>query len=102
MKAVVVAALGAIALAGCATLEGAPHAPLVDYHQHLVSPAFAPIVNFPVVDGAAAVARLDAAGIDRAVILSMGYSFADERNAQFIAPWARAAKSFGGTYDAHR
>jgi predicted TIM-barrel fold metal-dependent hydrolase len=79
MKAAVAGALGAIALAGCATFEGVPNAPLVDYHQHLVSPAFAPIVNFPVVDGAAAIARLDAAGIDRAVILSMGYSFADER-----------------------
>src|SRR5688572_8008112 len=54
-------------------------APLVDYHQHLVSPAFAPIAKMPVRDGAALVKELDAAGIDRAVVLSIGYSFGDER-----------------------
>lgn len=54
-------------------------APLVDYHQHLVSPAFAPIVKLPQRDGAALVRELDAAGIERAVVLSVGYSFADER-----------------------
>lgn len=63
---------------------GSPHerpraAPLVDYHQHLVSPAFAPIVKLPERDGAALVRELDAAGIERAVVLSVGYSFADER-----------------------
>jgi len=54
-------------------------APLVDYHQHLVSPAFAPIAKLPERDGAALVRELDAAGIERAVVLSVGYSFADER-----------------------
>src|SRR5687768_9330736 len=54
-------------------------APLVDYHQHLVSPAFAPIVKLPQRDGAALVRELDAAGIERAVVLSVAYSFADER-----------------------
>jgi predicted TIM-barrel fold metal-dependent hydrolase len=63
-------------LAACATTRTAP---LVDYHQHLVSPAFAPIVKMPERDGAALVRELDAAGIDRAVVLSVGYSFADER-----------------------
>lgn len=71
-------------LAACATTPAAapvpPRAtPLVDYHQHLVSPAFAPIVRFPERDGAALVRELDAAGIERAVVLSVGYSFADER-----------------------
>jgi predicted TIM-barrel fold metal-dependent hydrolase len=51
----------------------------VDYHQHLVSPAFAPIVKMPVRDAKALLAELDAAGIDKAVVLSTGYSFADER-----------------------
>ena len=59
--------------------EGLAAAPLVDYHQHLVSPAFAPIVKLPSRDGAALVRELDAAGIHRAVVLSVGYSFADER-----------------------
>lgn len=54
-------------------------APLVDYHQHLVSPGFAPIVNLPERDGAALVGELDAAGIERAIVLSVGYSFSDER-----------------------
>src|SRR6478672_4839824 len=67
-------------LTACATgRAAAPRAPLVDYHQHLVSAAFAPIVKLPPRDGRALLAELDAAGIDRAVVLSVGYSFADER-----------------------
>ena len=54
-------------------------APRVDYHQHLVSPAFEPIVKLPARDGRKLVAELDAAGIGKAVVLSVGYSFADER-----------------------
>jgi predicted TIM-barrel fold metal-dependent hydrolase len=66
-------------LAACAT---APRtAPFADYHQHLISPAFAPIAKLPQRDGAALVRELDAAGIERAVVLSVGYSFADERKA---------------------
>lgn len=53
--------------------------PAVDYHQHLVSQAFAPIVKLPERDGAALLRELDAAGIGRAVVLSVGYSFGDER-----------------------
>jgi predicted TIM-barrel fold metal-dependent hydrolase len=69
--------------AACATGRTAapqtPPAPRVDYHQHLVSPAFAPIVRLPARDATALLAELDAAGIDKAVVLSVGYSFADER-----------------------
>ena len=56
-------------------------APQVDYHQHLVSPAFAPIAKLPERDGQALLRELDAAGVQRAVVLSVGYSFADERKA---------------------
>ena len=70
-------------LAACATIRSstppASLAPRVDYHQHLVSPAFAPIVKLPARDGKALLAELDAAGIDKAVVLSVGYSFSDER-----------------------
>src|SRR4051812_5156487 len=67
-------------LAACASVQSAsPPAPRVDYHQHLVSPAFAPIVKLPARDGKALLAELDAAGINKAVVLSVGYSFADER-----------------------
>ena len=70
----------ALLLASCPTLLAAPTAaPRVDYHQHLVSPAFAPIVKMPERNGAALLRELDVAGIDRAVVLSVGYSFADER-----------------------
>lgn len=69
-------------LSGCATGASEPSrplAPFADYHQHLVSPAFAPIVQFAPRDGRALLAELDAAGIRKAVVLSTGYSFADER-----------------------
>lgn len=65
----------------CATAPAATPviAPLVDYHQHLVSPAFHPVVKLPRRDGAALVRELKAAGVERGVVLSVGYSFADER-----------------------
>lgn len=53
--------------------------PRVDYHQHLVNPAFGPIAKLMQRDGAALVRELDAAGIDKAVVLSVAYTFADER-----------------------
>jgi predicted TIM-barrel fold metal-dependent hydrolase len=74
--------LAILLLAACATTPtDAPVAPRVDYHQHLVNPGFAPIVKMPERDGAALLRELDAAGIERAVVLSVGYSFADERKA---------------------
>ena len=69
------------ALAGCASVPPPARldAPLIDYHQHLVSPAFEPIVKLPARDGKALVAMLDEAGVRKAIVLSVGYSFADER-----------------------
>jgi predicted TIM-barrel fold metal-dependent hydrolase len=72
----------ALLLAGCSTLNFGstrPPAPAVDYHQHLVSPAFAPIAKMPPRDGRALLAEMDAAGVREAIVLSMGYSFGDER-----------------------
>jgi predicted TIM-barrel fold metal-dependent hydrolase len=67
-------------LAGCSMVQ-APQdtVPLIDFHQHLVSPAFAPIAGVPERDGAALLRELDAAGIGRAVVLSVAYSSSDER-----------------------
>src|SRR5215211_4498486 len=85
MKRSLILALAALPLlAACTTTPAAAPvapraAPLVDYHQHLVSPAWAPVAKLPERDGAALVRELDAAGIERAVVLSVGYSFADER-----------------------
>ena len=67
-------------IAACATTRPQSlQAPRVDYHQHLVSPAFEPIVRLPARDAKRLLAMLDSAGIDKAVVLSVGYSFADER-----------------------
>jgi predicted TIM-barrel fold metal-dependent hydrolase len=67
-------------LAACtATVVPPRTAPLVDYHQHLVSPAWQPIAKLPERDGAKLVRELDEAGIERAVVLSVGYSYGDER-----------------------
>ena len=76
----VLVVVAAVALVACSAAPVPPRAaPLVDYHQHLVSPAFAPIVKAPERDGAALIRELDAAGIEQGVVLSVGYSFADER-----------------------
>ena len=67
-------------LVGCATPSVVQRtAPLVDYHEHLVSAAFAPFVQLPQRDGAELVRRLNGAGIDRAVVLSVAYTYGDER-----------------------
>jgi predicted TIM-barrel fold metal-dependent hydrolase len=85
MKILVALAAVPLLAACAATPAVAPAAPrttpLVDYHQHLVSAAFEPIVKFAERDGAALVKELDTAGIEKAVVLSVGYSFADERKA---------------------
>ena len=77
------AACAALLLSACAAARPAESravsTPRVDYHQHLVSPAFAPIAKLPQRDGRALLGELDAAGIEKAVVLSVGYSFADER-----------------------
>jgi len=73
----------ALALSACAT--GRPHTPRaaivpqVDYHQHLVSANFAPIAKHAPRDGKALLAELDSAGIEKAVVLSVAYTYGDER-----------------------
>ena len=72
-----------VSLTACATARTvttpAAITPRVDYHQHLVSADFAPIAKLPVRDGKALLAELDAAGIEKAVVLSVGYTYGDER-----------------------
>ena len=73
-------ALAPLLLAACTTLPtAAPSAPHVDYHQHLVSAAFAPLAKMPLRDGQALLAEMDRAGVRQAVVLSMGYTYGDER-----------------------
>ena len=72
----------ALALAACAAApagRGVPP-PTVSHHQHLISDDFGVILKRDVrLDGAGLVAQLDAAGIRKAVVLSMGYTYGDER-----------------------
>lgn len=69
-------------LLASATTAGAapdPAVPRIAYHQHLISPAMGELIKQPPYDAAALLAHLDAAGIEQGVVLSMGYSYADER-----------------------
>ena len=71
-----------VAAAACAPLPQSSNvvpAPRVAAHQHLISPEFAKVINQPVLDGAGLLRLMDDAHIERGVVLSMGYSFADER-----------------------
>lgn len=73
-----------LAAAGPARAQSPPQsapAPRVSHHQHLVSPSTAQLWGNGAVpfDAAALIAQLDAAGIDRAVVLSVAYTYGDER-----------------------
>jgi len=60
------------------TAQSAP-APVVDYHQHLFSPAAAALAlgkpDSPGINARDLVALLDSAGIERALVLSMAYTW---------------------------
>lgn len=49
--------------------------PLVDYHQHLFSPDLAKLVRVDTIDADKLIALLDSAGIRRALVLSVAYSW---------------------------
>ena len=67
-------------LAACVSARSASSpVPRVDYHQHLVSPPWAPVVQQPQRDARKLLAQLDSAGVAKAVVLSVGYSYGDER-----------------------
>src|SRR5690242_18081531 len=58
-----------------AHVSAAQGPPLVDHHQHLFSPDIAALIKLPEISAADLVARLDSAGIRRAVVLSMAYQY---------------------------
>ena len=78
-------AVCAILLSACAPHRTPSHldsvpAPRVDYHQHLVSAPWQPVVDLPRTrDARALLAEMDSAGVEKAVVLSVGYSYGDER-----------------------
>jgi uncharacterized protein len=64
-----------------------PAAPLVDHHQHLFSPATAALISEVPIDGRALIEHLDDAGIERAVVLSVAYT------------WAKAGRAVENEHD---
>lgn len=59
-------------------LLGVQSRPLVDYHQHLVSPAAAArSTTLPPISAADLLAALDPAGIRRALVLSVAYQYSN-------------------------
>jgi uncharacterized protein len=68
-----------VAVLSIAPLVQTASPPVVDYHQHLFSPAAAALVSgkpeSPGISARDLVALLDAAGIQRALVLSMGYTW---------------------------
>jgi predicted TIM-barrel fold metal-dependent hydrolase len=72
----------------CAAQAETPR--LTDHHQHLFSPAIvAGAPTLKVVTGKDLVARLDAAGIGRAVVLSTAYQFGNPNKPPFPDEYAR-------------
>lgn len=67
--------LTSLMLAAGAQLSAAQGQPLVDHHQHLFSPDIAALIKLPEISAEELVARLDSAGIRRAVVLSMAYQY---------------------------
>lgn len=68
-------------------------APPVDHHQHLLTPAMTADGQKPI-DAASMIAVLDEAGIERAVLLSNAYRYADYEKVQAENDWtgSEAAK----------
>lgn len=74
-RSVLALALGALLASGAAPRP----APRVAAHQHLLSPATAALLGVRQYHAAALLADMDRAGVRRGVVLSMAYTFADDR-----------------------
>jgi predicted TIM-barrel fold metal-dependent hydrolase/DNA-binding beta-propeller fold protein YncE len=84
--------LAVVALCALPTVLAAQPAPRADHHQHLFSPATASLISTPgapvsPIQGRDLIALLDSAGIRRAVVLSMGYT------------WGSPSRSVENEYD---
>jgi len=69
-----------VALVLCAGVAAQQRPPVADHHQHVASSAIAKLlgaesVKFPVITSRDGIAHLDAAGIQRAVLLSLAYMY---------------------------
>ena len=69
-----------VAVVLCAGLAAQQRAPVADHHQHVASSAITKLLaadstSFPVITARDVIAHLDAAGIQRAVLLSLAYMY---------------------------
>lgn len=80
-------------LAPCVVAAADVSAPPVDHHQHLLAPAMIAENQQPI-DAASVIALLDAAGIQRAVLLSNAFRYADHEKVKAENDWtaSEAAK----------
>jgi uncharacterized protein len=69
--------LSLLALPSIASAQAGPPTPLIDYHQHLFSPALARLIGADSIDADRLIALLDSAGIRRALVLSTAYSWSN-------------------------
>ena len=68
----------AILPAWAIVLASAQAASVIDHHQHLMSPQALSVFSAPkTITAADLIAEMDAAGIDRAVVLSAAYGFSN-------------------------
>ena len=66
-----------VLLLGSVQAPPGPPPPVIDYHQHLFSPDLAKLVRLDTLDADKLIALLDSAGIRRALVLSVAYSWSN-------------------------
>lgn len=71
-------------------ITGAQMLPSTDYHEHLLSPAVAQIIGQPKTFAASdLIAEMDAAGVQRAVVLSLAYQFGNPNRPRIRDEYAK-------------
>jgi predicted TIM-barrel fold metal-dependent hydrolase len=78
-----------LVLAALLTSSPASSQPIADHHQHLFSPTVSKLTGLKPITAAELVALLDAAGIKRAVVLSLGYQFGNPNKPPIEDEYAR-------------
>src|SRR3982074_3783344 len=78
MRSILRSQVLAILPAWTMALAPAQAANLIDHHQHLISPQALSVFSAPkAITAADLIAEMDAAGIDRAIVLSVAYGFSN-------------------------
>ena len=66
-----------LAILAASAASAPPSPPLIDYHQHIFSPDLAKLIGVDTIDAGKLIALLDSAGIRRALVLSVAYSWSN-------------------------